>query len=125
MTGPDPAARAAPEVPQWPSWLPADGSSGVPHFKPGTSEECPYLAMAHCGKCGWFDTDEKRVKAAADLLERVRPTVAAAGLTEQQKKWKAAQSAHRAKQRRGRVKRPGPQVSGFVIRFPRKGGEKQ
>lgn len=61
-----------PASPLWPSWLPPDGSSGVPHFKPGTRDECSYLAIVACNKCGWADPDEKRVKAATDLLDIAR-----------------------------------------------------
>lgn len=34
--------------------LPADGSLGVMHDRPGGGE-CPYLAIGWCGKCGWAD----------------------------------------------------------------------
>ena len=90
MTGPDPATRVAktaaqvehveqlgPESPA-PLWLPRDGSGGVPHLRPGTESECPYLAIVVCSKCGWADADEKRVRAAMGLLEVARRTLALA-----------------------------------------------
>ena len=36
----------------WPAWLPADGSQGVIHDRPGGGE-CTYLAIRVCNKCGW------------------------------------------------------------------------
>jgi len=38
----------------WPAWLPADGSQGVIHDRPGGGE-CTYLAIGVCNKCGWSE----------------------------------------------------------------------
>lgn len=124
MTIPDPAAQSPARVPEisWPSWLPADGSSGVPHFKPGTSEQCPYIGLIVCRKCRWTDDDAGRVQRARALLDAARRVVTPETRAAQRQAWKAAVSAGSAKQRRGRARRPGQRISGYAVRFPRKDG---
>jgi hypothetical protein len=52
-------------MPPWPSWLPADGSQGVPHYRPGTAEVCLWHAIVRCD-CGWSDPDRERAGRELD-----------------------------------------------------------
>lgn len=52
----EPPATGQPQPDPWAAWpasLPRDGSRGAAHFRPGTEDGCPYLAMTFCTKCGW------------------------------------------------------------------------
>lgn len=124
QSGAEPASAAQAGI-SWPPWLPRDGSGGVPHLKPGTSEECPYLGLIICGKCGWSDTDPERVQAARRVLDAARTVLTPEVQAAQKARWKAAIAARNAQKRRSRVKRPGPQITGFTVRLPRKDGDQR
>lgn len=106
-------------APEWPSWLPADGSSGVPHFAPGTADRCRFNAIIRCG-CGWEDDDQVRIQRALAVLKAAKRVVTPETRAAQRETWRAALSAHNAGKRRGRTQRPSKPITGFVIR-PRRG----